>query len=217
MPGDAPSGKPTPVSLFAFSCGVSLLALLGGLIVTPDIKALFSEGGPVETMSAIFLMAAALWVTVDILRQRRFRSWHLAVLLWAAAMRELDLDKAYTQSGILSLRLYSGDAPLAQKLIGGAILVLLIVAGLRLLARNLPVFLRRLRRFRAQEWLLVLGLALLIVAKTIDGLARKLAPMGIEVADWVSGFAGRAEESMELVAAMLILQVVALIDARRQR
>ncbi|MBU2956492.1 hypothetical protein Q4511_12300 [Paracoccus sp. 1_MG-2023] len=216
MPGYRRSGIPRPSTIFAISSAITLLVLLAGLVVTNDTHALFAEGGPIEGMSAIFLGTSALWVSVDIVLQRRWRSWHIAVLLWAATMRELDMDKAYTTEGILQLRLYSGDAPILEKLIGGAIVGLLTWAGLRLLARNMPRFIRRLRRLRAQEWLLVLGLALIFLAKTIDGLGRKLAPLGIEISDRLGSFAGRAEEAMELIATILILQVVALIHARRR-
>lgn len=216
MPRSSRGGMPRPLTIFAISCATTVLVLLGGLVVTADTYALFAEGGPIEGMSAIFLLTAALWVSTDIIRQRRWQSWHLAVLLWGAGMRELDMDKAYTQSGVLSLRLYSGDAPIVQKLLGGAVLALLIWAGLRMLARNLPGFLRRLRRFRAQEWLLVLGVGLILFAKTIDGLGRKLAPWGIDISQATSDFAGRSEEAMELVATILILQVVALFHARRR-
>lgn len=193
---------------------IALLVTLICLVFTNDVYALFHEGGPVEGMSAVFWFIAALWLTVHFVRSGQWRIWHTAFLLWAAGMRELDWDKAFTQEGVLQLRLYSGDAPLVQKAIGAAIVLLILVAVMRLLIRDLPGFLRRLRLLRANEWLMVLVVSLLFVAKTIDGLGRKLAPFGIEVTEWASGFAGRAEESMELFAAILILQVVALYAGR---
>jgi hypothetical protein len=194
---------------------IASLVTLICLIFTDDVYALFHEGGPVEGMSAAFWFVAALWLTVHFVRSSQWRMWHAAVLLCAAGMRELDWDKAFTQEGVLQLRLYSGDAPLVQKAIGAAIVVLILVAGMRLLTRDLPGFLRRLPLMRADEWLVVLVVSLLFVAKTIDGLGRKLAPFGIEVTEWVSGFAGHAEESMELFAALLILQVVAMYVGRK--
>lgn len=201
---------PSTGAVFGLSCMIALLVVLTSLVFTNDTYALFREGGPIEGMSAAFWFVAALWLSVYLIRQRRGALWHLAVLLWAAGMRELDMDKAYTQDGILQLRLYSGDAPALQKLIGAAIVLLILTAAIRLLIRDLPGFLRRIPALRANEWLVILIIELLFISKSIDGLGRKLAPFGVEISDWTSDFAGRAEEAMELFAAIFVLQVVVL-------
>lgn len=209
-----PSDSPSPATTFATSCGVTVLVLLCGVIATNDAQTLFAEGGPIESLSAFFLMVAALWVSVEIATRRRACLWHIAVLLWAATLRELDLDKAFTQSGILSLRLYSGDAPVIQKLVGAGVLALLLLAGMRLISRNLSEFVANLPKLRSQEWVLALGIVLLSIAKILDGLGRKLAFWGVEISRWLGTMASRIEESLEMLAALLILQVVALYRVR---
>ena len=89
-------------------------------------------------------------------------------------------------------------------------MILLVWAGLRLLRRNLPDWLRALRGGDVSAWLLLATLGLYGMAKTLDGLGRKLAPWGIEISDWANRTAGRSEEAMELLGAILILQVVGL-------
>lgn len=204
-----------PVLLFSLSCMLALCWLLAELVSVETIEQVFSESGPIERVSAPYLILAALALAGDMIRSRSLKSWHLAVLVLAAGLRELDWDKAFTESGILSLRLYSGAAPWSQKIAGALVLVLLVWAGLRLLQRDLGHWLQGLRDKEVWAWLMAVALALYAVAKSLDGLGRKLAPWGIELSDWANSAAGRSEEAMELIGAILILQVVGLNLLRR--
>ena len=65
----------------------------------------------------------------------------------------------------------------------------------------------------APAWLIAAAVLVYAVAKSLDGLARKLAPWGIEVAGWVNDIAGQSEEILELAAAVMILQAVGLAVA----
>jgi len=215
MPQSAIDRRRDPVLLFALSCAMALGWLMAGMVTADTVTDIFTESGPIEQTSALFLLLAALALVVDILRRRDWGRWHLAVLVLAAGLRELDWDKAFTDSGILQLRLYSGDAPLLHKIIGSVVVILLVWAGLRLLRRNLPDWLRALRGSDVWAWLLLAALGLYGVAKTLDGLGRKLTPLGIEISDWANRTAGRSEEAMELLGAILILQVVGLSLIRR--
>ena len=85
-----------------------------------------------------------------------------------------------------------------------------------LLRRNLPDWLRGMRGGNVRAWLMLAALGLYAVAKSLDGLARKLAPWGIEISDWANRTAGRSEEAMELFGAILILQVAGLRLLRRR-
>lgn len=199
-----------PVLLFALSCALALGWLLVGLVSVDTIEQVFAESGPIESASALFLILGALALTADMAQRREPGRWHLAVLALAAGLRELDWDKAFTDSGILSLRLYSGAAPVAQKIAGALVVALLIWAGLRLLRRNLGPWLSGLRGGQVWAWLMAGALMLYASAKTLDGLGRKLAGWGIELSEWANRTAGRVEEGMELFGAILILQVVGL-------
>ncbi|MFN4128983.1 MAG: hypothetical protein ACK4GC_04095 [Paracoccaceae bacterium] len=199
-----------PVLLFALSCALALGWLLAGLVSVDTTDQVFAESGPVESASALFLILGALALTVDIFRRRDIGRWHLAVLVLAAGLRELDWDKAFTESGMLSLQLYSGAAPWGQKIAGALVVALLVWAGLRLLRQNLVPWLAGLRGGQVWAWLMASALLLYGVAKTLDGLGRKLAPWGIELSDWANRAGSRSEEGMELLGAILILQVVGL-------
>lgn len=202
-----------PVFVFSLACFAALVALMAGLVTAQVPKDIFAETGPIERLSAAYLIVAALWLAAISPAAR----WHQVVLIAAAGMRELDWDKAFTNSGVLSLRLYSGDSPLVQKLAGLMVLTLLIWAGLRLLRRDFWPWVRDLRMGRAGAWLLAGCFALHVVAKSLDGLGRKLAPWGIDLSEWTNTIAGRAEEALELIAAILILQVIAVIWSRQTR
>ncbi|MFN3526294.1 MAG: hypothetical protein ACK4YU_09405 [Paracoccus sp. (in: a-proteobacteria)] len=205
-----------PVLLFALSCALALGWLLVGLVSLDTIDQVFAESGPIESASAMLLILGALALSVDMIVRKEPGRWHLAVLVTAAGLRELDWDKAFTDSGILSLRLYSGDSPIGQKIAGALIVALVVCAGLRLLRHNLWPWLSGLRGGQVWAWLMAAALMLYAVAKSLDGLGRKLAPRGIELSDWANRTAGHAEEGLELFAAILILQVVAL-SLLRQR
>lgn len=189
---------------------------LAELIRLEDVERLFSESGPIERSSALCLIAAALLLAGDMTVRRTWNDWHMATLALAAGLRELDWDKAFTDSGILSLRLYSGAAPLGQKVLGGLVVALLVWAGLRLLRRTLRPWMNSLREGQAGAWMVALAMALQVVAKTLDGLGRKLAAWGIDLVEKTTAAASRAEEVLELFGAVLILQAVATHLAQRR-
>ncbi|WP_405403947.1 hypothetical protein [Paracoccus sp. Ld10] len=197
-----------PALLFALSCALALGWLLIALVPMESMDQVFAESGPIEGASVRVLIVAVAALGVDVVRRRAWGRWHLVALVAAAAFRELDWDKAFTDRGVLSLGLYSGNAPIIQKVGGAVVLVVLIWAGMRLLRRDLRPWLAGLRASSAWAWLMLTGLTLYGVAKTLDGLGRKLAPWGIEISDWANRTAGRGEEAMELFAAIIILQVV---------
>lgn len=204
-----------PVVVLILSCTAVLGWLIIAWVASNDIADIFAESGPVEMASAAFLMLAAGALFRDMGRRRAWGDWHLAVLALAAGLRELDWDKAFTDSGVLSLRLYSGTAPAGQKMAGGLVLILLVWAGLRLLRRDLVPWWHALQRGTLSLWLMLAVSGLYAAAKLLDGLGRKLASWGIELSEQASRAAGLAEEGLELAGAMLVLQAVALRQAGR--
>ncbi|MFC0198942.1 hypothetical protein [Paracoccus rhizosphaerae] len=171
-----------------------------------DTKAFFSEAGPIERLSAGFLLLSFAWLAL----RRDASRWHQVVLILAAALRELDWDKAFTERGVLSLGLYTGDHPMGQKLAGAAVLVVLVWAVQRLLRRDLRPWLVGLRRGVGTSWAMLAAVLLYVMAKTLDGLGRKLAPLGVETSQQLNEVAGRSEEVLELFGAILILWIVAI-------
>lgn len=107
----------------------------------------------------------------DMAHRWDWSDWHRAVLVLAAGLREPDWDKAFADSGILSLRLYSGMAPAGQKIVGGLIVILLVCAEARLLRRDPGICWQGLRSLRPAAWLVL----------AVLGLSR-LAPWGDRIA-----------------------------------
>ena len=163
-------------------------------------------------MSAILLAGAALLYAR---RMRPGRNWHVPVGLILLAVRELDFDKRFTSEGVLQLRLYSGDNPLWEKAIGAAIVILALVV-LFLLARfQFVPWLRGLAKGMAWAWLFALSGFLIVVAKSLDGIGRKLAPLGIEVPQNISDASSRVEEVFELFFAFCIIASLMLAPRTR--
>jgi hypothetical protein len=199
----------THPSLFlAWTLSVTLVFIGIDLMLYDDVSQVFKEEGAIEYISAVHLIGAtALWYGLKPGPTSR-RDWHIPVLLILAAMRELDFDKRFTSNGVLQLRLYSADGPLVEKLIGAAVVILLLVALVRLVRRNLRDWLHRLRHADPSAWLVLLALAAIAVAKSLDGAGRKLAPLGIDLDPSVGIRLGRLEELLELVAALTLIQAI---------
>ncbi|MBM2574741.1 hypothetical protein JQC91_00355 [Jannaschia sp. Os4] len=172
--------------------------------------AFWSESGPVELGTAALLAiltAVLLWRAV-----RAPRLWHLPMLGALLTMREFDLDKA-VEPGLLKARTYSGDAPLAVKLLGLFVIVLALVCLWRV-ARDLPAAWRALRAGAAWPWLVGTAIVAVVVAKSFDGIGRKLAPFGIDVPPETVLALSRVEEVLELLFALLLL-IAATVAWRR--
>lgn len=176
--------------------------------------ALYSESGPVELFSALYLLlAGAMLLTLP----DRAARWHQVLLLVAAALREMDWDKSFTEDGILSLRHYSGAAPLVEKILGAIVVLAVLAAGLRLVRRDLVPWLGGLRRGSGIAWLWLGAILMLVLAKAGDGLDRKLAGFGIRLPEGAMPVIARGEEVMELVASVLILTAIAVLVAPARR
>lgn len=204
--------RPDFRSLAIFLVVLPAIVLGWDMISLSDTSLIFKEGHAIESLSVLLLvLGVVLWFTLA--GRYALREWQIPVLLALMAARELDADKAYTTHGLLKLRTYTGDAPIHEKLIGGAIIVLALVASYRLLRRNLPLWFARLRMMQADA-LLILGAFLTgVVAKSFDGLARKLEPLGVSVPHNIDVLSGRAEEVLELACYWMLCIAIARMTA----
>lgn len=176
-------------------------------------EARFSEGGALELASAAgYLLALAVFAARAL---RPGRCWPVPVLLLAGAARELDLDKRLTDPGLLQARLYTGDAPLAVKLAGLAVVLAILGAALVLVVRDGPGWVRALAAGARRAWWAAAALGLAIVSKSLDGVGRKLRPLGIEVTDALDTAAALVEEVLELgIPVAIVLAMTARPNAR---
>ena len=205
---------PAPLSP-AFTLAVMLsatLLLLGVDLALHDSTAIiFKEGHTIEVMSALLLAAAAvLWWGMDA-DDMAGRQWHIPVILALMALREMDFDKRLTSEGVLQLRLYSGAAPLWEKMLGLAVISLILVCGWRLMTLTLPRWWAGMRAGLPASWLAGLAVLMLALAKTLDGLERKLAGFDIRIAPELGTLSGRLEELLELAAYMMLVQALVYV------
>jgi hypothetical protein len=113
--------------------------------------------------------------------------------------RELDFDKAFTTIGILKSRFFvSPDVPAAEKLAGLIVVTILLWSVYMILSRHFAGFLSGLRQKTPEAVGVAIVFFLLAFSKSIDGLPRKLQPLGIDVAPEIGSFLGALEEVLEL-------------------
>ncbi len=194
----------------------TLLFLGVDLSLHESTAVIFKEGHTIEVMSAVLLASAAVFWWGFGADDMEGRQWHIPVILLLMAMREMDFDKRFTSEGVMQLRLYSGDSPLWEKVIGLAVIALILVCGWRLMTITLPRFWAGLRAGLPASWLAGLAVVLVVVAKTLDGLDRKLAGFGITISPELGTLTGRLEELLELVAYMMLVQALAYFLRCRQ-
>lgn len=208
------SNSPRPSVALAWQLGLVFLVFSLDLLTQEQVSLIFKEGHSVEVMSAVLILTAALlWFCLGAARGQSGQ-WHIPVILLLMAMRELDFDKRFTSEGVLQLRLYSGPSPLWEKLIGAAVVALIVICGLRLLVLNVPRWWRGLRMGAATSWLIAGAGMLLVVSKTLDGLGRKLASLGVYIDPAKGQLASRAEELLELAMAIMLVQAVICFSRR---
>ncbi|CTQ49918.1 hypothetical protein [Jannaschia donghaensis] len=198
LPADAPRLRP-----FADVCATAIgVAFLVGWWTAGPV----AEGGALDLATVVGLILVTGMMVLRLPSLAFGPEWHLPVITLLLALRELDFDKRFMETGVLKLRLYTGDAPLASKAVGACVIGLILTCLYRLIRHNGPDF--RLSLRAREGWAVAIGLGVLagIVAKSIDGLGRKLAPFGIDLSDAQTIFAATAQETLEFgFAAALLL------------
>lgn len=155
------------------------------------------EGGGLENASAfLYAVAALLFFSVAPKADWR-RLWHIPALLTFFALRELDFDKAFTPAGILSAKLYSGDASLVTKICAGSVAVFFVWTVLRTARRGAPAMWRGFRKGAQWPAFAATAAFLVVATKSIDGLGRKLLDFGIVISNDVDAAAALVEEVCE--------------------
>ena len=168
------------------------------------------EGGGLETVSAVLYVAAAVVFFLRAPSARWGQLFHVPALMVLFAMRELDFDKAFTPAGVLSLRLYSGEASVTTKLISGVVAAFAVYVILRCVWRGVPAGFAALRQGALWPWFAVLAGGLVVFTKSIDGLGRKLLDFGIVISDDLDASASMIEEVGEaFIPVCAILAIVA--------
>ena len=181
----------------------------------------FQESGPIEAMSALGYALAAAIVLVSLMMGRVAASAHLnallcAILLGALAARELDMHKSELFGSLTRSATYVDPTrPVSLRLLA-ALLVLTFVGAAGMLAwRTWRAWRTDRQAPDAVRNAAIGALALLAVAKSIDGLGRKLSDIGITLADRALVLVMYAEETLELAAPMILCACAVLLMSRR--
>ena len=216
-----PSHSTASLGSLALAAAASLGVILGFIVVDLAIFAegasFKREGGGLETASAVLYLVAAGVFFRHVPAQLWGALFHIPALMLLFAAREADFDKAFTQSGILSLRFYSGDSSLMAKMIGGAFAVFAVYVICRVLWQGLPAALRALKAKEVWPWFAVLAAVLVAGTKSIDGLGRKLLDFGIVISKDLDQTAALVEEVGEaFIPVCAILAILARWKGRDQ-
>lgn len=197
MPANTSSSSAT-VGYLAFAAVVCLGVIVGfiavDLLVFAQGASFKREGGGLENASAVLYLVAAGVFVWHVPRPLHRKFFYIPALMLFFAAREADFDKAFTQSGILSLRFYSGDSSLIAKLVGGFFALLAIYVLGRVLWHGIPAALRALKAGELWPWFAVFAAGLVAGTKSIDGLGRKLLDFGIVISQDLDQTAALVEE-----------------------
>ena len=168
---------------------------------------LLKEGGIIESLSAAGYFICAIFILYKG-RLNYLKSYHYVLMIIIFfLLRELDFDKRFTTEGILSSKfLFSENVPFSEKIIGTVIIAILLYAVFSLIYLNTRQFMAGLKEKSPVSLGILFVIIFLVVSKTLDGLARKLKGLGIEISQTASFYASSIEEILELgIPVMLVL------------
>lgn len=201
-----------------FKCafvGVLVLLVLAGLVYTADFVSpetysfVFKEGGVVETLSAAGYFAAFALLLFHIVRQKKPAGWSLCVMILCFGFRELDFDKRFTTMGVFKARFYSSsEVMVSEKAIGVLVILALVVCLYYLIKAHARLFFRNLKTFDPVAITVFLALAVMGASKTLDGLPRKLKPLGAVFSNHAKTVLGTVEELLELLVPVLMIAAI---------
>ncbi len=194
---------------------VTVVAVLSAYPFSEErLDALTKEDGWIEVTTVILYAAAILALLVSCRFDRRFFA-HSAFIVALMGARELDLHKAFTTDSVLTTRFFFRDhVDLPEKLIAGAVLLVLLVITLR--------YLRNWRRLRDGLTLrspaaisAALAILLMPATKSLDAFGRVAKGLGFEITFNIDAV-GIVEESLEMaIPVLIVLSVVQYTLARR--
>ena len=194
------------VFLFYSACLLLVVGFVFGLSSTLSVDALkhvSREGNPLEMWTAYFFAAAAILACVKAFLARSRSYFYAGLLMVFAVMREMDLHKEIASDSVFKSRFYSGDAPMDEKLLGAAVVAVLLWLVIAFV-RHVPQWVGSLRYGDGASWLIFCTLGTMAVAKFLDSITRLVPP--------VKGFYEThrpvfvlAEETLELFSSGLFL------------
>lgn len=203
--------------------GLVLLGLIVLLVFVEsadvDLKnALINEGGPIESVSAAGYFICLIMMVLFKGEEGK-SAWHVRYVLLIFGLRELDFDKRFTTWNISRIELYlyphlSANIPIVEKVIGAAVILLLLYSVCMLAARHFWGIVSAIRQREAYAIGVVIGILLLGGAQVLDGLKRELATIGIHGKSDVDQLVRGAEEILELGAPIMFTIAIAVCSRK---
>lgn len=168
------------------------------------------EGGLIDFSSAIsYLVCAGLMI---VLGGRQFIQRHYALIIsvLVLGLRELDFDKRFSTLGLFKTATFrSAEVSLLEKSITLVIVLMVIWLAVTLIVNYLLPLIKQ--TFKLNMVALSIGCAggLLVAARVLDGIGRKLASVGIDIGPHTEIHTTVIEEVFELGAPLSL--IVALL------
>ena len=211
-----------PSRMNAFVPFFVALAVLIGILASALIPGLwgaafFAEHGPLETASFLLYLIGVAGFLLLWPKMALGGAWHVTAILCLFSARELDWDKRFTDKGVLQSALYTGDYPTTQKIIGAAVILLILAILYRFLRHGTRPFFSGLRGGQLWAWSAFAAVAITVATKSVDGIDRKLTPMGIDLGPGLIQAFAVAEESGELLLPLLLVLSLCSWIAGKQR
>ena len=108
--------------------------------------------------------------------------WYLVTFIVLLLLREADLHVRFTESSIFGSRLYfQTDTSILTIVLGTAIILLVLCVLFLTMTLHFRDFVRQVFRRVASAWFIALALFLAILARSVDGVKRKLAMIHVDV------------------------------------
>lgn len=180
----------------AFVLALFVLSLFWGVSTR---EYLLAEGGPIELPSALlyFVCFGLICYRGGLSFLRNYA--YLALIPPLFGMRELDLHKAFTTTGIFKIRFFtSSEVPFYEKIFGLLVIAALIYMLYALIRHQTKNYLTEVRAFTPLALGATLVAGLVVVSKTIDGLERKLESIGLTASSLIAEHSTSLEEILEL-------------------
>lgn len=192
---------------FALTSGTLLFLLITSLFLEGNNRdILLKEGGVVESLSVsgYFLCAAFIVFKGKLNYLKQY--FYLFLLIIFFMLRELDFDKRFTTMGILKSKFYiSNNVPLVEKIVGAMVILLLLYVVFSILYRHSKDFFYGLKKHSVISFGALIVAIFLVVSKSLDGAARKLSEVGVDIGERASMHASAVEEILELGIPIVLL------------
>ncbi len=192
---------------FMLTGALLLLLFLSSLLLEGNNRDfLLEEGGVIESASVLgyFLCAAIIVYKGKLTYLKQYHYIFLLIIFFM--LRELDFDKKFTTMGIFKSRFFiSNTVPLAEKIVGAMVLLLLLYVIFMIIHRHSKYFLSGLKNHSIISFGVFITGTLLVASKSLDGIGRKLEGFGVKISNQTSMHATALEEILELGIPIILL------------